>query len=77
MVNVSTQLSAKMEAPYGEYSVPIARAAAPASLAGSGAGSGQSPRPHILAPLRCPAPAGSGTCKGMKAEKRVLDYFFI
>lgn len=43
MVNVSTQLSAKMEAPYGEYSVSIARAAAPASLAGSGAGSGQQP----------------------------------
>lgn len=47
MVNVSTQLSAKMEAPYGEYSVPIARAAAPASLAGSGAGNGQQPpAPH-------------------------------
>lgn len=35
MVNVSTQLSAKMEAPYGEYSVPIARAASLASLAGA------------------------------------------
>lgn len=51
MVNVSTQLSAKMEAPYGEYSVPIARAAGPASLAGSGAGSGQQP------PAPRPSPA--------------------
>jgi len=83
MVNVSTQLSAKMEAPYGEYSVSIARAAAPASLAGSGAGSGQRPRPHVPAPPRCPAPAGSRTCKGWRRRHKngprlvLIQYIYI
>lgn len=42
MVNVSTQLSAKMEAPYGEYSVPPARRRSQ----GVGPGAASSPQPH-------------------------------
>ena len=56
MVNVSTQLSAKMEAPYGEYSDPTARAAA-RLLTGSGAARGQ----QHTAPL--PTTHGSATSK--------------
>lgn len=75
MVNVSTQLSAKMEAPYGEYSVPIARAAAPPSLVGSGAGSGQQPPAPRPGPAALPSPTSTGTCKaGDGGRKRVPNY---
>lgn len=79
MVNVSTQLSAKMEAPYGEYSVPIARAAAPPSLVGSRAGSGQQP----LAPHPGPAALPGSRQRRhpqrleMEAEKGSLINFYI
>lgn len=83
MVNVSTQLSAKMEAPYGEYSVSSARAAAPPSLVGSGAGSGQQPPAPRPSPAALPGLAGSGTCTGWRWRQEkglwliLIEYKYI
>lgn len=63
MVNVGTQLSAKMEAPYGEYSVPSARAAGLASLGERGwQRPAAAPSPTVLPPpqARLEVEAGEG-----------------
>lgn len=36
----------------------------------AGLGAGSSPRRHVPAPPRCPAPTGSGTCKGWRWRQK-------